>query len=313
MKQEWLKQGGTVRRSISQETATTIDGVIESPVDELDISFRVFKVDKPKGIVQIVHGAGEYKDYYYDFAQFLADNGYAVILSDNRGHGSSINADNPSGYVSSIDDIVTDQYALTRYMKELYPNVPMTLYGHSFGSVIVRNYLMVHDEEMDKLIMEGTAHFIPISKLGVFLGNIETFYRNPRVSGGLLSKLNDNGLKIEEWFSRNQDFLDAFTQDALTIKAYRHGGVLAIFEGNSRFKDWSRYERENPDITVLSITGSEAPVPGGSAGLADTAATFKELGYDFTSVVYDGWLHDLRHEPETEAEVYPVVLDFLEK
>ncbi|MFU2206981.1 alpha/beta hydrolase [Streptococcus pluranimalium] len=189
LKESWLDQGGIVRRNIYQETVDTIDGIIESPVDELNIAFRVFKVDKPKGIIQIVHGAGEYKDYYYDFTQFLVEHGYAVILSDNRGHGYSIDANNPSGYVSSIDDIVADQYAITRYIKEIYPDIPMTLYGHSFGSVIVRNYMMLHDEEIDKLIMEGTSHFIPMSKFGVFLGNIETFWRNPRASGGLLSFL----------------------------------------------------------------------------------------------------------------------------
>lgn len=314
LKQEWLDKGGFVRRSISRETEKTIDGVIESPVDELDIAFRVYKVEQPKGFVQIVHGAEEYKNYYYGLAQFLADNGYAVILSDNRGHGASINASNPSGYVSSIDDIVTDQYALTRYMKELYPDVPMTLFGHSFGSVIVRNYLMAHDEEMDKLIMEGTAHFIPISKFGVFLGNIETFYRNPRASGGLLSQLNDNDRQPEDWISHNPAFLEQFTQDANTVKTYRHGGILAIFEGDSRFKDWARYGKENLDLSILSITGSDDPIPGGKEGLDDTQKTFEKLGYtDFTSVVYDGWLHDLLHEDQTEEKVYPVILDFLER
>ena len=55
--------------------------------DGLNISSAIFECENPKALVQIIHGSVEHKERYFNFASFLNKNGYAVILSDNRGHG----------------------------------------------------------------------------------------------------------------------------------------------------------------------------------------------------------------------------------
>ena len=49
-----------------------------------------FDCQNPKAIVQIAHGMQEYSATYFPFAQFLSDNGYKVVLFDQRGHGKSV-------------------------------------------------------------------------------------------------------------------------------------------------------------------------------------------------------------------------------
>lgn len=60
--------------------------------DGLTIHGTFFRVDDPKGLVQIIHGAKEHRGRYEDFAKFLQRNGFAVIIFDNCGHGESISS-----------------------------------------------------------------------------------------------------------------------------------------------------------------------------------------------------------------------------
>ncbi|MBQ2301952.1 MAG: alpha/beta hydrolase, partial [Oscillospiraceae bacterium] len=45
---------------------------------------------EPKAVLQIVHGIAEYVHRYNDFAEFLAENGIAVVGEDHLGHGKSV-------------------------------------------------------------------------------------------------------------------------------------------------------------------------------------------------------------------------------
>ena len=55
----------------------------------------VLTAAQPKAIIQIIHGALEYKERYLPFAKFLAAHHFIVILSDNRGHGESTSKADP--------------------------------------------------------------------------------------------------------------------------------------------------------------------------------------------------------------------------
>ena len=44
-------------------------------------------VERPKGIVQIIHGMVEHGKRYEKFARFLNEYGYIVVADDHRGHG----------------------------------------------------------------------------------------------------------------------------------------------------------------------------------------------------------------------------------
>ena len=127
--------------------------------DGLKLSVALFEAEHPNGIVQIIHGSVEHKERYFDFCEFLVANGYTAIVSDNRGHGASVNADYPLGYMDSWQKIVADQYQITQYIRSLHPLLPFYMLGHSLGSVFARCYLEKHDNELKKLILSGTVYY----------------------------------------------------------------------------------------------------------------------------------------------------------
>ena len=107
----------------------------------------------PKGIVQLVHGMTEHKYRYRDLMNFLVEKGYVVVAHDHRGHGESVQNDEDLGWFGDDTSkaIVEDCVQVTKYVRERFPNLPLTLYGHSMGSLVVRCYIRDYDEYIDNL------------------------------------------------------------------------------------------------------------------------------------------------------------------
>ena len=301
---QWEGSGPIHRLAIYDHEDGMITGAYKSPIDGLPLAFTIMEAENPVGLVQIVHGAQEHSGYYKDFARRLVKEGFTVLLSDNRGHGDSVSAEHPRAYVSSIDDIVADQYALTLFFKNRYPGLPLAMFGHSFGSLIARNYIMAHDDEIDKLILTGLVCYPPQAGVGLFFGNVESFYTSPKRRGALIRMMDSKTKAALDTISNNPEFLRSFEEDEKLVNHYLNGGAMAIWDSASRLKDYWRYGVKNPDLKVLALNGTEDPLTGGAKGLADTAKTFYKLGYeDYENKIYPHMKHDLLHESASEIVI----------
>ena len=121
---------------------------IPSAYDELPLSCLVYEPDEtPKGIVQLVHGMCEHKERYEELMAFLCENGYVVACHDHRGHGDSVRSQEDWGWFGDTtgEAVVNDAVQFTEYLKEKYPDIPVTLFGHSMGSMVVRCYIQKHE------------------------------------------------------------------------------------------------------------------------------------------------------------------------
>ena len=78
-----------------------------------------------KGVVQIVHGMAEHIGRYFDFMQYLCDNGYVVVGYDQRGHGKTAGSVENCGYMDDNDNfniLVDDLFKVNQFVHEQYPN-----------------------------------------------------------------------------------------------------------------------------------------------------------------------------------------------
>ena len=55
--------------------------------DDTQVYCHRWQVEKPRAIVQIVHGGAEHAGRYEALARALNEQGYAVYAEDHRGHG----------------------------------------------------------------------------------------------------------------------------------------------------------------------------------------------------------------------------------
>ena len=111
--------------------------------DGTNVKTKIFDVEgTPVGVVIISHGFGEYIDMYDPFIENLTKANYACVIFDQRGHGEDSNVAKTQGEIPGYEYFLDDIDAIRAKMDELYPQVPVILYGHSMGGNIVASYLI---------------------------------------------------------------------------------------------------------------------------------------------------------------------------
>lgn len=280
--------------------------------DGLCLSATLFEVERPKALVQIIHGSVEHKERYYEFAQFICQHGYAVILSDNRGHGASVSAQFPLGYMDGVDQIINDQYLVSEHFCLLYPRTKLYLLGHSLGSVFARCYLRKHDDMIAKLVLSGTVHYNLFTPLGIMLTKLAITVSGKHAYNKLLryAVMNNDDLS---WLSENKENIEAYKADPLCGFAYPNSSVLTIMQGVQQLNEAKEYQLKNPDLHILSISGEGDPVTGGTAGLRESFKLLRRIGYhNFEQIVFPGMKHEVLNETN-RVEVFNSVLYFFDQ
>lgn len=74
------------------------------------------------------------------------------------------------GYFDENKNILKDElYEVTKFIKKKYPNLKITLFSHSMGSLVARMYIQDYDDMIDKLILCGAPTYNHFSLLGSFI------------------------------------------------------------------------------------------------------------------------------------------------
>ena len=278
--------------------------------DGLELSVALFEATQPKALLQIIHGSVEHKERYFELCQYLCDNDITVIVSDNRGHGASVNKKYPLGYMDSWQKIVDDQYLISQYICSLHPSLPLFMLGHSLGSVFARCYLEKHDDKLKKLILSGTVYYNPFTPVGILIAKIIIWCKGGHNYSMLLRKMAMNGEDIE-WVSSSKTNLAIYKSDPLCGYAYPNRSILTLFQAVRELRLTTHYQCKNPNLPIMSISGKEDPVTGGTLGLKETFKLLHKIGYhNFTDKTYEGMRHEVLNE-DNHMIVFEDILQFL--
>lgn len=280
--------------------------------EKIPVAF--FPCDNPKGLFQIIHGSLEHKARYYDFCEFLNKNGYAVIISDNRGHGEFVNDKYPMGHFITMDEIIDDLVIVTHYIKEKYPGKDLTLFGHSLGSQLARVYLEEHDYELKNLILTGTVEYEHFAWLGDFMCGLMAFFKGGYKKKSTLLK-NASGLAKDEklWLSHSQANIDKKNADPLFAPEFTIGGYKVLIKSNNEIRKVKHYKCQNPNLRIISLNGDGDFLTGYDKGLTKSMNYLKKIGYsDVSYKRYENMLHEILNEDNHQI-VYDDVLKFLEE
>ena len=295
---------------------------LSSSYDNLPLSTLLIAPENgAKGIVQLVHGMAERKERYEELMAFLADNGYACIIHDHRGHGESLLSKEDRGFMGDYDGValVEDAVVVSKYAKARYPDLPLTLFGHSMGSLVVRCYAQAYDELIDKLIVCGSPSKNPLAGVAVGLEKTIRLFRGARHRSKLLAFLSTGkgdkqfpGEGSHAWLSRNRENVEEYLADEGCGFRFTCNGYENLFKLLKKTYQAKRYEVKNPHLPIFFIAGEKDPVILSEKAWCAAVDFMKEVGY--TSVA--GRLYkDMRHEIHNELgreEVYQDILTFIE-
>lgn len=279
-----------------------------SHVDDLALSVALATPDgAPKALVQFAHGMAEHKERYFPFMQFLADNGYACLINDHRGHGASVKDPGDLGYfyAGGANALVEDLHQLTLWFRQRFPGLKLFLFGHSMGSLAVRVYRQKYDGDIDGLVVCGSPGANPASGAGLVLNRIMTAFKGERyvsqmfvnMTTGSFSKAHPDPGTKNAWLSTNQDNVQKYDADPLCGFPFTLNGYRALLE---LMRDaYKAVPTGHPDLPVHFISGENDPCAPDRKGFDDAVERVKRDGYrNVTAKMYPGMRHEILNHAE---------------
>lgn len=294
---------------------------IPSNYDGLPLSCLVYEPsDSPKGIVQLVHGMCEHKERYEEFMSFLCENGYVVACHDHRGHGESVRSEEDYGWFgdTKAEAVVDDAVQFTQYLRGKYPNLPVTLFGHSMGSMVVRCYIQTHETLIDKLIVCGSPSENPLAGIAVFLTKIIALFKGERHRSKTLHYLStgkgDERFKGEgkcAWLSKNKANVEKYLRNPKCTYKFTCNGFENLFRLMQNTYDKKRYSVQNTALPIHFVAGADDPVIENEKKWTQAVEFMRKLGYQkVTGKLYETLRHEILMEEE-RGQVFDDLLAFM--
>lgn len=292
----------------SEQDGLALAGIVVRPVHVV-----------PCGVLQIAHGMIEHKMRYLPFMQWMAEQGYACVIHDHRGHGESVESPDGLGYFGENggDALVRDLYQVTGWAKRRFGRTPYFLLGHSMGSLAARVYVRHYSRALDGLILIGSPSRqsgceTAERMLGRFTRDehrrndmmeraFEEFFEHRYRSENLPNSwiCSDPAVVVQQ----NDDPLCTYS---LTINGYR--SILWLMH---EAYDMPRGSAACPELPVRFLSGAEDVCLGNRRRFTDAVRRMHLAGYQNVSArLFQGMRHEILLETGHQR-VYQEILRFL--
>ncbi|HBA37261.1 MAG TPA: hypothetical protein DCY94_00930 [Firmicutes bacterium] len=286
--------------------------------DGYKLDVHIFEIENPRAVVQVIHGMEEHQGRYEKFAHFLNENGFTVVTSDMRGHGSNAK---DLGFFKDKDgykELIEDQKIITKYIKTRYQNISTYIFAHSMGAIITRVLLQDSSQNYDKVILSGYPNYQAGAYAGILVANAIKLIKGPKYKSSLLTKLSigqfNRTLKSPEtdldWISYSKENIESYSKDPICGKGFTCEAYADLFRLNILMHSKRRYKNVNSKLKLLLICGQDDPCTGGAKGQSDSKSILKCVGFDkIATVTYPNMRHEILNEDD-KKEVYRDILNF---
>ena len=306
-----------------------------SPADGLEISvLTCHSGEGAKGIVQLVHGMCEHKERYVPFMEFLADNGYASIIHDHRGHGESVKSSDDLGYFyeGGYTAMIEDVKAVTLLAREEFSwnvtgadkesgDLPLILFGHSMGSMAVRSFTKRYDCLIDGLVVCGSPSYNPGLKIGKALARGYMLIMGDRhrpsliqsIAFGAFNRKFRDEKSSNAWICSDPEIVSAYDADPHCNFQFTTDGFINLFslmEDAYGIKGW---RKANPDLPIVFVSGEDDPCRINDRRFSMAVERMREAGYrDVQAMTYPRMRHEILNETGRE-KVWNDILAFCDR
>ena len=285
----------------------SVESACHQPLDVLYYAHEPNATDiVPRSLVQLLHGMQEHKERYHDFAEFLFDQGYDVLIHDHLGHGKSVSRPHPLGDMVSVDTVLKD----IDLVRQSVPVHEQTVcFGHSMGSFLARIYASLYD--VDLLVACGTgqtpsflAHSLKLILLTQPSG--KPLHKLQKLVTGPFTKRGD---PPTAWLSVNEENQRRYREDPLCGQPFTKEGYETLMDIVLRLNHAETYRNCSAD-RILLIAGEKDPVGKYTKGVRQAEERYRAAGKNVQSIFYPNMAHEILQETDRQR-VYQDVLKFL--
>jgi alpha-beta hydrolase superfamily lysophospholipase len=280
---------------------------------------------KIKAAVHIIHGMGEHAGRYQEFADRLTEAGYAAYSMDQRGHGKTAESPEQFGHFAAKDgwDLVLDDLKkLTGLIKKEHDDkIDIFLFGHSSGSFLSRDYMILDGKSLRGVILCGSA---TSPKLPGYFGIVISKYLikkyGPKKQSSLHLKLVFDRYNSffkpnrtdSDWATRDTKKVDQLVKDPYCYRTFSSAFYLDLIRTLFRINKLSNIQKIPKDIPVLFISGTMDALGGFTRGISEVYRKFKKAGIEDVNLkLYQDARHELVNELNRE-EVYRDIIEWFD-
>ncbi|HOJ08980.1 MAG TPA: lysophospholipase [Clostridiales bacterium] len=263
---------------------------------------------KPRAVIQVFHGMAEHAGRYGRFASYMNSKGFAVYANDHRGHGKTAGKLEEVGYIGEdgFNRIVEDEYIITKKIKEIHPDIPIIILGHSFGSFVAQEYIIKYGESISGTILSGSSMTkgseVAVGKIiaaisrNVF-GDRKKAYLLNKLSFGSYNKMIKNPVSPFSWLSRDEAEVKKYDEDPYCGKVFTAGFYYYFFEGLAKLYCDERLGSIPYELPLLIISGDQDPVGKYGSGVKKLYENYKSIGMRNIEIkLYQGARHEILNE-----------------
>jgi acylglycerol lipase len=236
----------------------------------------------PRGVLLICPGMGEHSGRYLTVVDALAPDGWAVYGLDHRGHGRS---DGTRVHVRRYADFLADLDTFRRAVVARHPDLRPFLLGHSMGGQIALAYALDHPDDLAGLVLSAPALQAPPVPRAVRVVATALVRVAPTLRRAVVDLAT---------ISRDEAVVTDYRTDALVHQGHPTIALsLALAEQMTLLP--ARVRDLRLPLLVQHGTDDRICPPEGSRALETSVGTD-----DLTVRWYDGFWHEIYHEPERE-------------
>lgn len=265
------------------------------------------KKETVEGTVLILHGMAEHHGRYEDFIQFLNMEGFDVYTYDHRGHGTDRKL-SELGFFAPKNGaalVVRDAIEVARYVSQIKRSKGFALWGHSMGSIILRNVLQDFDSVSCASVCGTTMPDAITIAGGRLLTSLCCLFQGPRHTAKRLNHLLfGNRLYTSlcsrtsvDWLTRNNTLVGAYINDPYcgfpcTTSFYRDLVKLTKWACKPK-----KITRTRKDLPICFFSGEKDPVGGYGREVTKLYHTYEKLGFEALELkLYPECRHELINE-----------------
>ena len=263
---------------------------------------------RPRGIIVIAHGMAEHASRYARFAASAVEEGYAVLAGDHRGHGATA-APGGFGFVAEKggwERVVADMGTVLDAARRAWPDVPVFLMGHSWGSFLARDLAARRGGELAGLILLGTGSGTgALTRPAAAVCAGESRLRGPRHPSRLLNALAFGPYQRHfapnrteaDWISRDVHEVDRYVADPWCGFVCSSSFFHDLVAGQGAVNTPSHAESVPAGLPMLLASGDRDPVGAMGRGVQRAATLYRRAGVrEVCVILYPGGRHELLNE-----------------